>query len=65
MTSLEARLGMDKESPTFRAAVEHAKERYRNADIKRCANGCINYHDADTGDWFAGFGPAGCKECDD
>jgi len=64
MSTLSQLLGVNENDPVYIAAKEAAIARYKRAEIRHCANGCTNYYDPETEEVFAGFGAAGCKECD-
>lgn len=62
--NLAEMLGIDTTSPEYIAARDRAARQFDNATTSHCVNGCVNYHDSETGERFAGLGVAGCEECD-
>lgn len=61
--SIHEILGIADDDPDYIAALAEAEAQYARAEIRRCANGCTNYYDPVTKEVFAGFGRAGCAEC--
>lgn len=62
MTDIYDLLDIDRNLPEHVAARKIARHQMETAEIRHCANGCVNYYEPGATTPFSGFGRADCTE---